>query len=345
MGRVLKTNNYELDAQADAAGDDISEMARLYSSGLTAREVGERVGRSDRFVREKLRVAGIDLRPRGGGSHSKSSAQTLSRINLRKEVEALYAEGMTTRQVAERLAISQAVVVKYLHAGGADMRPAHRPTRYPAPGPRPCQSCGTVFTPRFPSAAVRENQGRYCSWDCRIEGTRKYPPAAERACTRCGKTFRPSAWQVLHRPGAGTYCSAACRKGGQLVACAHCGKEKYQHPSRLSRRSNPARFCSLECWGLYRWKHAEALEQLVAGMLRDQLLRGRRKQVWLGRWRGAEAGHKGGRPRGYTDDQQRRASGLRKNGMSIRAIARITGLSKRQVEYLVTSVKVSQNPF
>jgi len=275
------------------------------------------------------------------------------RLRLREAAVSLYGEGLSTREVAARLGIGQSTVVKYIRMAGLEARPPGRPAKYAAPEPRPCQTCGTVFTPAHPSADVRQNQGRYCSWARRIEGMRKYQPAEERPCARCGKTFRPRAADAIR--GRGIYCSKTCRKGGELVTCAHCGKEAYRHPSRLRIRQDgratrrESRFCSPRCWGLYRWKHKEALRGLVDGMVRDELLRGRRKQVWFGRWGASKAPGPGaaprGRARGYTEGQRGWVLGLRENGFSIRAIARTTGLSKWQVESILTAARVSGKPF
>src|SRR5437763_1367189 len=51
-------------------GEEIARTVDLYADGFTAREIGERIGRSDTFVRRQLRAAGVELRPRGGASHS-----------------------------------------------------------------------------------------------------------------------------------------------------------------------------------------------------------------------------------------------------------------------------------
>jgi hypothetical protein len=84
----------------------------------------------------------------------------------------------------------------------------------------------------------------------------------------------------------------------------------------------------------------------------------RARQRWRGRWGGRKQPGPGarprGRPRGYTDEQKRRVLELRglhpspdgHNGrpLSLRAIARVVDLSKRQVEGIVAAYEVSRKP-
>jgi hypothetical protein len=74
-------------------------------------------------------------------------------------------------------------------------------TRKPDPQPRPCASCGTVFTP----ARKRPNQ-RHCRRGC---SSHRYPPAPSTiACEQCGK-------EASRRHRAQRFCSKACANRNQ----------------------------------------------------------------------------------------------------------------------------------
>lgn len=100
--------------------------------------------------------------------------------------------------------------------------------------------------------------------------------------------------------------------------------------------------CSDRCEALELWRTGRVSPQLLEGPGRGAM-----RSRWFGRWRGREAGKLGGRPRGYSEDQARRVLELRRgqpssNGrpakpLSIRAIARVAALSRRQVEAILAA--------
>jgi transposase len=332
-------------ADEDERNERRRRVSDLYASGLTAPQVGARLGVSEATVRLDLKALGVAIRPRGGGSHAEARARETMIEQRRARVASLYNGGMTTREVARELEVSQATVAIDVGALGV-ARPARRPPKYALPKPRECAHCGDAFTPKYPSAAIGD-LGRYCSAACRVEGLRKHPRADERVCARpgCETTFRPAAAALLRGGGRGTYCSQECRRTGQTIACAHCGKELYLPASHVAR----ARFCSRRCWGLYRWQHTEALETLARGMHRSGLLRGHQAQRVLGAIEGRLGARLAGRAGGKLPveetptgaEKAKKALNLHANGNSLRSIARITGLTKRQVEGVLARSKLS----
>lgn len=60
---VAEASNYRFVSEQEAA-----EIIRLYETGITAVEVGEKVGRSPRTVTDVLRRHGVEIRRRYGGT-------------------------------------------------------------------------------------------------------------------------------------------------------------------------------------------------------------------------------------------------------------------------------------
>lgn len=117
---------------------------------------------------------------------------------------------------------------------------------YPQPQPRPCEECGTIFTPTGYKVAC--GAGRFHSYECwnryrtgrGLTGTRA-KPRTPRACAACGVTFMPkSREQRFHR--------SACATRIRMLRprpCEGCGT--LFKPDRSVRR-----FHSLKCWN--RWR-------------------------------------------------------------------------------------------
>lgn len=175
----------------------------------------------------------------------------------------------------------------------------------------------------------------------------KYDEPDPRPCSRCGIVFTPKGWQVAD--GRGSHCSESCRRAWfvetfsvpaiypdpELRECGHCGRTFT--PSRANAGRGHGTFCSNRCGALDRW-HRVGGGNLVAFMKRNPIAGGRARQVWLGRWAGGIAGARGGRPRGYTDDQVAAVHHLRATNPRLgeRPIAARLGLSKRQVHDILT---------
>jgi endogenous inhibitor of DNA gyrase (YacG/DUF329 family) len=187
-----------------------------------------------------------------------------------------------------------------------------------------CDTCGTSFL-RAPSAVLNRI---YCSAECR----RAARAVQVVACSNCGSSVErwPSELDGEH-----VYCSVACRAAaivrvaGRLVACEQCGRVHWRWNSE-----ERSRFCSGSCWGLYRWHWG------ISGV--DRLLTGgpRAIQRWRGRWAARRAGRVGGRPRGYTDEQQARVIELLKRGDSERKAMYLAGVTRKQVQLIKQQAKL-----
>jgi transcriptional regulator with XRE-family HTH domain/endogenous inhibitor of DNA gyrase (YacG/DUF329 family) len=205
--------------------------------------------------------------------------------------------------------------------------------KYPPPPERTCEleGCENLIRFRSPSAAItrgRKRQGRYCSVECRIEGTRKHPKPIERACARpgCEIRFTPKGAQLGR--GAGLYCSLRCwgvarphPRTGELVACARCGTEVYRAPSHSGYR-----FCSHRCWGKHRWVGArETVTTLVETM--NGKARRKIKLAWAprpGRRRNDER-------LDYEEALERIRTTYAETHASERELERLTGESRRMI--------------
>jgi transcriptional regulator with XRE-family HTH domain len=137
---------------------------------------------------------------------------------------------------------------------------------------------------------------------------------------------------------------------GELRSCpCGCGRVRYLRPGEGGKPGH----WSQSCHNRDKWARGlSPASELVA------TFSPRARQRWRGRWGGRKQPGPGarprGRPRGYTDEQKRRVLELRglhpspdgHNGrpLSLRAIARVVDLSKRQVEGIVAAYEVSRKP-
>jgi hypothetical protein len=162
----------------------------------------------------------------------------------------------------------------------------------PAPEPRPCQRCGTPFSPT--RRQLEQGFGRFCSRECDHEAHRIYPKPDERGCARegCNNRFVPEAWAVAH--GWGNYCSRKCaaraepRKAakGQWLTCTQCGGDVWRYDCELERDRGEREgwFCSLECHAehrrLYPWPgYRRFLSPLASGRARQRVIGAREGRV------------------------------------------------------------------
>ena len=230
------------------------------------------------------------------------------------------------KEVAVELGCALSTAWSDLKAEGVQFR--H--TNEPKTEPRSCarEGCETMFRPT--AVQLRKGYGRFCSRGCDHEAHRIYPKPEERVCGRdgCEERFTPTGSNVAY--GWGKFCSKRCsaisteahtKRQGQMVACDHCGKQKWRYDCQIDGDRN---FCSREHWGEYRWEHGLAISDDVVG-----LVSGRARQKWKGRWNGhlgaaagIEAGRaKGGRPPKMTPEQQQEIMRLDAAGTTTRAIA------------------------
>jgi len=187
------------------------------------------------------------------------------------------------------------------------------------------EGCGNMFTPT-PSQLAR-GVGRYCSPEC---ARRRYPEPGFRVCARegCDHEFRP--YPSTAAQGRGLYCSRRCADLGKLgrvgkkaeLVCAQCDRARHVRRWYLERGQ---RFCSSQCW--WEWRLRHAFDTLNMG--------GRARRKLAGAF-----GKLGGRPRGYTELQQRGVLALRaETGWGIRRLAARSGLSEMQVRAILSSSK------
>jgi hypothetical protein len=172
----------------------------------------------------------------------------------------------------------------------------------------------------------------------------KYPPPpTDLVCEGCGGPIRFSSPSAVKRH-RGRFCSQKCflawAKTGELARCLQCGTERYWPRCRLERGAQ-APFCSQSCWNQWRWQHRG---ETMRNFITSGVWGGRGRSVWLGRHGGRAKGGGDGRPLGYSADQVEKVRQLRAKTLSLRVIARLTGLSKDQVARIVAAEEVSQNP-
>ena len=124
------------------------------------------------------------------------------------------------------------------------------------------------------------------------------------------------------------------RTNGRFVACPNCGTEKWHY----NVQPRPGRFCSRECWGLYRW--ARGLGGIVDFVKAARYTPATRQRV-LGRMSGHLAiGARGnGRPPNYTADQQAAVLELREKNPRLgrKALAERIGISEKSVRTILGS--------
>jgi hypothetical protein len=94
MEKALRAEANRAEARAR-----VGEMRRLYESGLSTTEVGERVGLDASGVSRKLREAGVEMRPQ-------SSVPYLPDID-REAVRRLHREGVRASEMIKRLGVGR----------------------------------------------------------------------------------------------------------------------------------------------------------------------------------------------------------------------------------------------
>jgi hypothetical protein len=191
------------------------------------------------------------------------------------------------------------------------------------------EGCEVVFTPT--PDQLRRGVGRYHSAECAYIARRLHPVPEERECARPGCTdrFVPDAHKAAH--GRGRYCSRPCRDADRWrfsrarvpITCAHCGQEKIvKSPYYIGRQ----RFCSLRCWGLYRWRPGggrETLAKVIEGCSGDI-----RRNLKL------RLAPKPGRPPTHNDEVREWVRNLRDAGRSWSDIENITGVPKDTARHM-----------
>ncbi len=109
-----------------------ADAVRLYESGASLAEVAQACGLgSSTPVKDHLRAAGVRIRPRGArpGTVPRHIAERALRLDV-DEVRRLRSEGLSTRQIAERLGCSEEPVRRLMAREGiprlaAKARPEH----------------------------------------------------------------------------------------------------------------------------------------------------------------------------------------------------------------------------
>ena len=97
------------------------------------------------------------------------------------------------------------------------------------PESRPCQRCGTPFTPT--AAQVRDGYGKYCSQEC------YFGPRITVACERCGKSMERRPSDIKGR----IFCSKACMPRVPPRGCPTCHKP-------FATDHADQKYCSRECY-------------------------------------------------------------------------------------------------
>jgi len=92
-----------------------TEIVRLYESGLVCSAVASIVGLTRGGVENRLHRLGVQLRPRGKFARNE-------KIAPREQVVGLYKEGLTARQIAERLGTNHRTVLNRLEKAGIERR-------------------------------------------------------------------------------------------------------------------------------------------------------------------------------------------------------------------------------
>ena len=91
------------------------ELKRLYAEGLTVKQIAERFGYSPSSIAKLMRKYGLAIRTFGD----------YKRIDIsREKLEKLYAEGLTTEEIGQRLGYSQSIVYNRMREYGIPLRSA-----------------------------------------------------------------------------------------------------------------------------------------------------------------------------------------------------------------------------
>lgn len=92
-------------------GNETEQILNLYQQGLSASEVGRRVGRPLRTVTDVLRRNGVKIR-----KHTPTSDDTIAKM------VSLYESGQSCAEIAKELGVSSSNVGKHLQGAGITMR-------------------------------------------------------------------------------------------------------------------------------------------------------------------------------------------------------------------------------
>jgi len=142
-----------------------ARAAELYDSGLSAEEVGVQLGVSSETVRRDLHAADIAVRRRGPIRRSRKIVFSSREVATRRaRVAELTALGKSDYEIGRSLGVSKTTIAADRRALGIAPLPPGQPPKSPLPDPRPCETCGTVFTPRREN--VKKGGGRFCSKEC-----------------------------------------------------------------------------------------------------------------------------------------------------------------------------------
>lgn len=105
------TSAHETPGYRFVTGKEAAEIVRLYATGISATEVGEKTGRPLRTVTDVLRRQGVEIR------------RQFSRVDVDcSEIERLYRSGQSIRKIAEVLGVSKSTVSENLASAGVALR-------------------------------------------------------------------------------------------------------------------------------------------------------------------------------------------------------------------------------
>jgi len=139
---------------------------------------------------------------------------------------------------------------------------------------RICQHCGKRFEAH--PVRVKQNRAKFCSKECAAESSRV--ARFETECAYCGEkmllTYSRFNAQEKH------YCSSECYGKSNIktqeeserfvvVACEVCGKDFYA--SKYDAQKGMGKFCSRDCYSIYKSSHADGNYSRARGGKREDL--------------------------------------------------------------------------
>jgi transposase-like protein len=101
-----------------------AEMVRLYRTGLSAEQVGERLGRTHAVVVRALHRTGEPTRPQGHPVDANRMAEATRR----------YAAGETSTVIAADVGVTPATVLRWVREAGGEVRPRKPPLKVNSSG-------------------------------------------------------------------------------------------------------------------------------------------------------------------------------------------------------------------
>lgn len=239
---------------------DEEEAIRLYESGLSLKEVGERLGCSYETVRRRLKNRGIVIRNR----------RARISLSVEREICALYDKGLTNEQIASKFGICPPTVTRiakrcgcHLHGKGSNSGNGGRAyaaackarlmERFAQVSDKVeylsgnadsitvrCKACGRTFwwdndrmwSMNVPCPRCRgtDNESRHVAKLQReyerkqqLEAAREWRLSVPRVCKECGEPF----WSESE---TAAYCSDGCRKRAK-------NRKRYERRKRNGRRA------------------------------------------------------------------------------------------------------------